>query len=151
MEQHRKTLHAFSTLFLILAAVSLVTLIIPFAQGEFTVEHTMSQITTPDVSEGLVRGSIIGVLAFAALSILALLYMGVTGLRQYNGKPTGTAHIKIAKVCLVFLFISLFAMVFSLVNNPNRGWDDWVGLCTSLGSVLIAFMYIKAAKALKAG
>lgn len=155
MEQEKRTLQAFSYLFLLLAVVNLILLIIPIAQGEFSVAALMEQVKlqTPDVPdsvENLTRILLIVAISIAAISILMLVYMGYMGLRQYQGKPTGTSHITIAKICFVVMIIASISAFLSAVNGPLKSWDNWVGLLTNLCSVLITGMYIKAAKSLKA-
>lgn len=143
MEQTNRILYVCSTLFLLLAVLSVVTLVASFASGEMNVT-TLAE--TAGVSEDLVKPVYIATIIFAVLSILALLYMGLMGLRQAQGKPTGSAHITIAIVCTVFLAI---ALIFELINFFNAPKKDWVGLCTCLASVFFAVYYIRSAKALK--
>lgn len=142
-ETNQSALFAFSVLFLILAAVSLINLIVPLVNGELSVAYMM-QLTGS--AENIVRIVLIVTIALAVLSILALTYMGIMGLRQSKGLHTGSAHIVIATIILVFLVIALILEAISFFTSPVK---DWIGFFTSLSSVVVTVIYIRAAKALK--
>lgn len=139
-EQERKNLRIFSILFLILAAADVVNLIATFALGDWSVSAITQRAET---TAGLARTSIIVVVTVVALEVLVLLYLGLMGLRQCNGKPVASTHITIAKVALVFLVLALILVAISFFSDPQK---DWVALCTATASVLFGFCYIRSAK-----
>lgn len=144
MDQDRKILWAFSTLFLILAVLNVINLIATFAGGELTVPVIADAAAT---TQQMARISIIIVTVFVALEVLVLVYLGLMGLRQANGKPTGKSHIVIAKICMVFLVLALIIVIISFINAPGK---DWIALCSALASVLFCVYYIRAAQHLLA-
>lgn len=141
--QDKKNLKILSILFLVLAALNVVSVIASYALGELSPAYLMEKT---QVSESLARTSVTVVIVIAALSVLVLAYLGLMGLRQCKGKPTGKSHITLAKICMAFLFINVLSCLLSTINAPG---DNWVDLCSSVASVIIGFAYIRLARSIK--
>lgn len=135
MEQDKKMLKAYSTLFLLLAGVNVYNTI-------YTLVFNMPDISDLEVSKEMFIGLSIGLLV---IIVLAELFLGIKGLNEVKGKGKGTGHITLAKVVLVFYVIGTIFGIIDFINTKQ----DIVSILTSIGSTLIIYLYIRSAKALR--
>lgn len=143
MGNEKNDLYIYSLLFLVLAVISVVDLIVSLVGGDLAVAKIIELTGT---TEEIARVSVIIGVSIGVLSILFLLYLGIMGIRQVKGLRTGSLHIVLATIGVVFLAIALITEMYNIFTSPNK---NWIGLLSSLGSVLIGILYIRAAKTLK--
>lgn len=138
MEKAKKNLKIWSTLYIILAIIDVVSFIGAYLGGELKVEN---------VSEKMQTAVLVIVVVLVILMALSKLFLGVQGYRQVNGKTKGTGHITFAKIIFVLSIIACVASVPNMINGFNyKAISD---LCLNLFSALVVFDYMKQAKYIK--
>ena len=138
MEKAKRNLKIWSTLYIILALVDVVSLIGAYLSGDLKVAN---------VSEKMQTAVLVIVAGLAILMALSKLFLGVQGYRQVNGKTKGTGHITFAKIIFVLSIIACVASIPNMINGFNyKAISD---LCLNLFSALVVFDYMKQAKYIK--
>ena len=138
MEKAKKNLKIWSTLYIILAIVDVVSLIGAYLSGDLKVAN---------VSEKMQTAVLVIVVGLAILMALSKLFLGVQGYRQVNGKTKGTGHITFAKIIFVLSIIACVASIPNMINGFN--YKTISDLCLNLFSALVVFDYMKQAKYIK--
>lgn len=138
MEKAKRNLKLWSTLYIILALVDVVSLIGAYLSGDLKVAN---------VSEKMQTAVLVIVAGLSILMALSKLFLGVQGYRQVNGKTKGTGHITFAKIIFVLSIIACVASIPNMINGFNyKAFSD---LCSNLFSASVAFDYMKQAKYIK--
>ena len=131
MEKAKKNLKIWSTLYIILALVDVVSLIGAYLSGDLKVAN---------VSEKIQTAVLVIVVGLAILMALSKLFLGVQGYKQVNGKTKGTGHITFAKIIFVLSIIFCVASIPNMINACS--YKTISDLCLNLFSILVVFDYI---------
>ena len=115
MDKNRKILKEYSVVILILAALSLVRLVVDFCVNGFNVSNT----SVEGVTESAVKIATIIIFAIGLLLLIPDVYVGVKGIKEANN-PTGKgAHIAWALIIAVLSAIGAISAIIDI----TKGFD----------------------------
>lgn len=138
MEKAKKNLKIWSTLYIILGILDLVSLVGAYLSGDLKVTN---------VPQNLQVGVLVIVIGIALIMAFAKLFLGIQGYRQVNGKTKGTGHIVFAQIIFVLSIILCVASIANVISEFN--YSKISDLCLNLFSLIVVFDYIKQAKYIK--
>lgn len=142
MKNYKIVLCIASLVLMGLAIVDIVQLCIGYANGSFDWKAVAVE---QNVSESIAKVTVIGVMVFGGVISVIKLITGLLGLKQAVGKRSGSFHIVIAWIMLIFGLISLIMSVMTVVKTPS----SWTGLLTTAATFAITVLFLYSAKQLK--
>ena len=139
MENAKKNLKVASWLVLALAAFTVVRKVVDAVINGFEVKEVPA-----DMTEDLVRISLIVAFSFGFVVILPQLYIAIKGFKIANAPCHAKGHIIWATILLVIALIGVFAPIPSLIKADHIG-SNLAELSNALLNVVIYSAFLSAA------
>ena len=148
--KNRKNLHDYSLLLVVLAALELINLV-AMAIGA-VVNGTLADALSK-VAPNIKGATEIVLMVFAALAVLLILaeaMIGFKGLKASRQPSAAKGYITAAKVFFVLSVLGTVSAVAGLFDKPVDMFDAIITLVNVVLDVVVYFLFIKAAKAVRA-
>lgn len=150
MEQTRKTFKTISIVVLILAGLSLISILFELFFGELSAE--LNNATIPEgAPENVVLIAQIFVLVIALLLLLPQVYIGIKGLKIAKRPDFSSAHIVWGIILTVFTATELISPFLALIQGNGDKFGNVADLCSIMVDVGILYEYVKLARAIRRG
>ena len=141
MTKERKTLKEFSILILVLAAISLVRLVLDACMVGFDA----ASLEIEGASETLIKVSLIITFVLALLLLIPDVYVGIMGIKEANNPTGAKAYIVIALIITILYAIASVSSIVDICKGFN--FSKLAELSNEVLNAAIFFLfYIQAKK-----
>ena len=149
MEKNKKNLKAMSIVVLVLAGLSLLSIIFELFFGSFN--EALNSTTLPEgATDNVILASKIVLLVISFLLILPQLYIGFKGLKIAKTPDNSKGHIVWGVILMVFSAIGLITPITGLIQGGNV-FQNVADLCSIIVDICILYEYVAFAKAVRNG
>ena len=146
MEKNKKNLKGMSIVVLVLAGLSLLSILFELFFGELNEAFK----STEGATDNVILIAKIVVLAISVLLLLPQLYIGIKGIKIAKNPDNSKGHIVWAVILIVLTAIGLVTPIAGIINGGDV-FRNIADLCSIIVDIVILYEYMVFAKAVQKG
>lgn len=149
MEQNKKNLKAMSIVVLILAGLSLLSILFELFFGNLN-EAFKSASLPEGATDGVILVAKIVIAAISLLLLLPQIYIGIKGIKVAKNPDNSNGHIVWGIILIIVTAIGVISPISGIIQG-GAIFGNIADLCSIIVDIVILYEYVVFAKAVKNG
>ena len=149
MEQNKKNLKAMSIVVLVLAGLSLLSILFELFFGNLN-EAFKSASLPEGATDGVILVAKIVIAAISLLLLLPQIYIGIKGIKVAKNPDNSNGHIVWGIILIIVTAIGVISPISGVIQG-GAIFKNIADLCSIIVDIVILYEYVVFAKAVKNG
>ena len=149
MEQNKKNLKAMSIVVLVLAGLSLLSILFELFFGNLN-EAFKSASLPEGATDGVILVAKIVIAAISLLLLLPQIYIGIKGIKVAKNPDNSNGHIVWGIILIIVTAIGVISPISGIIQG-DAIFKNIADLCSIIVDIVILYEYVVFAKAVKNG
>lgn len=149
MEQNKKNLKAMSIVVLVLAGLSLLSILFELFFGNLN-EAFKSASLPEGATDGVILVAKIVIAAISLLLLLPQIYIGIKGIKVAKNPDNSNGHIVWGIILIIVTAIGVISPISGIIQG-GAIFKNIADLCSIIVDIVILYEYVVFAKAVKNG